>query len=145
MAALAPVSQVSQGPQPILLARRLPSKTSVGVILCRKNAETRRPEALLVHKRYTYAFAEFVHGRYSRGARPGAPRAPHAPGPVAALLDEMSREELLDVYSLSFEQMWYRIWLTHDNRDLFNKKNARFQSAFMAAQSRLFFPPCKYG
>jgi 8-oxo-dGTP pyrophosphatase MutT (NUDIX family) len=133
------------------MSDRLPAKTSIGIILCRKNATTLRPEALLVHKRYTYAFAEFVHGRYSRKAAgaagaagatsgPGPPAAPAAlagaaalsgPVPVSELLDNMSREELLDVYSLNFNQMWYRIWLTHNNRDLFQKKQTRFQSAFM--------------
>lgn len=121
------------------MSDRLPAKTSIGIILCRKNATTLRPEALLVHKRYTYAFAEFVHGRYSRKAAgaagatsgPGPPAALSGPVPVSELLDNMSREELLDVYSLNFNQMWYRIWLTHNNRDLFQKKQTRFQSAFM--------------
>jgi 8-oxo-dGTP pyrophosphatase MutT (NUDIX family) len=110
------------------------TKTSFGIILCRKNAATLRPEVLLVHKRYTYAFAEFVHGRYSRPPRSrdtAASAAALAHSSVAAILDGMSREELLDVYSLNFEQMWYRIWLSHDNRDLYNKKHARFQSSFM--------------
>ena len=112
----------------------IPTKTSVGIILCRKNSVTRRPEVLLVHKRYTYAFAEFVHGRYSRGpTRSIASAAAGASGAslVTELLDAMSREELLDVYSLNFSQMWYRIWLTHENVDLYHKKHARFQSAFM--------------
>ena len=109
------------------------TKTSFGIILCRKNVVTLRPEVLLVHKRYTYAFAEFVHGRYSRPpqGRDAKPGAGVAHGSIVAILDGMSREELLDVYSLNFEQMWYRIWLSHDNRDLYNKKNARFQSTFM--------------
>ena len=108
----------------------LQTKTSFGIILCRKNFITLRPEVLLVHKRYTYAFAEFVHGRYSRPP----PRNGHAAAAlssVAAILDGMSREELLDIYSLNFSQMWYRIWLSHDNQDLYNKKHARFQSTFM--------------
>jgi 8-oxo-dGTP pyrophosphatase MutT (NUDIX family) len=50
---------------------------------------------------------------------------------VAALFDGMTREELLDVWSLNFEQMWYRIWLTNENREFFNKKYAKFQTAFM--------------
>jgi 8-oxo-dGTP pyrophosphatase MutT (NUDIX family) len=47
----------------------------------------------------------------------------------------MTCEELFDILSLNFEQMWYRIWLTHDNRDLFHKKHARFQSVFMRNDS----------
>jgi len=204
-----------------------PTKISIGIILCRTNAATNHPEVLLVHKRYTYAFAEFVHGRYARGRlscdggapappqraypsragaklrgaaepkpwdergergarpraeapnyarlnerrpsesplgsapgqrwRPPAPEAaPKAPagqhraperGPreslagarvgfpalrtVPALLGNMTTDELLDVWSLNFEQMWYRVWLSRDKRDLYNKKCAKFQSAFM--------------
>ena len=107
-----------------------PTKTSIGVILCRKNVITQRPEVLLVHKRYTYAFAEFVHGRYSRGLVPVVGTKNKA-STVHSLLDNMSREELLDIYSLNFSQMWYRIWLSHDNIEFYHKKNARFQSVFM--------------
>lgn len=106
---------------------RLPTKTSIGIILCRVNVASGRPEVLLVHKRYTYAFAEFVHGRFSRGrAGPAATMRS-----VAALLDQMTTEELLDVWSLDFEQMWYRIWLSREKRDLYNKKYVKFQSTFM--------------
>ena len=112
-------------PRPVYDPPFRPTKTSMGVILCRRNAKTGRPEALLAHKRYTYAFSEFVHGRYTRG-RPAV--AFHR---VAPHFDYMTREELFDILSLNFEQMWYRIWLTLDNRDLYNKKYAKFQSTFM--------------
>ena len=114
-------------PPPAAPGERMPTKTSIGVILCRRNAKTGHPEALLAHKRYTYAFAEFVHGRYARG-RAGSNAALRC---VAPLFDYMTREELFDILSLNFEQMWYRIWLTLDNRDLYNKKCAKFQSTFM--------------
>ena len=106
---------------------RHPTKLSIGVILCRRNEMTGRPEALLAHKRYTYAFAEFVHGRYARGCA-GSNAAIRC---VAPLFNRMTREELFDILSLNFEQMWYRIWLTAENRDLYNKKYAKFQSTFM--------------
>ena len=106
---------------------RLPTKASAGVILCRRNGKTGRPEVLLAHKRYTYAFAEFVHGHYAQ-SRAGSNAALRC---VAPLFDQMTREELFDVLSLNFGQMWYRIWLTDGNRDLYNKKYAKFQSSFM--------------
>ena len=194
----------------------LPTKTSIGVLLCRRNAATGRLEVLLVRKRYTYAFAEFVHGRYlyrpkggggGGGRRRGRPassfgrggaaaasgssagdwRAPpadpcgakdlcsakgadlsSAKGPgdpaaadlsfakdlcpaqgpaaaargdegvqtVAALLRGMTTEELLDVWSGNFDQMWYRVWLGEDHRDLRAKKAERFAAAFGGAQGR---------
>jgi 8-oxo-dGTP pyrophosphatase MutT (NUDIX family) len=138
-------------------------KASFGVILCRSNPVSAQAEALLVRKRYTYAFAEFIHGRYTRGAdtlpgaKPGADAPPGAaavdaagclyasdasdwtpggaagwpPGSAAQLLDRMTTEELLDVWSLSFEQMWYRVWLSYERQELYAKKRARFHATFM--------------
>lgn len=108
---------------------KIPTKVSYGIILCRK-AENNRPEVLLAHKRYTYAFADFIHGRYTK----------HRNGLDATLsgmmymFDQMTCEELLDIYSLKFDQMWYRVWL-NENKELYNKKNAKFQSVFMQNDS----------
>jgi ADP-ribose pyrophosphatase YjhB (NUDIX family) len=44
----------------------------------------------------------------------------------------MTREELFDVLSLNFEQMWYRIWLTTQNKDLMLKKQSKFMTSFMS-------------
>jgi 8-oxo-dGTP pyrophosphatase MutT (NUDIX family) len=106
-------------------APRLHSKISFGIIITRVDASTNRPEAVLVRGRYSYEYAEFVHGRYSRKNT----RA------VAALFDAMSVNERLDIYSLDFAQMWYRIWLTAERRELYNKKFAKFQAAWMRDDS----------
>lgn len=103
-----------------------PTKVSVGIILCRKN-ENGKPEVLLAHKRYTYAFADFIHGRYVR-SRNGPE---YTLSSIASLFNQMTCEELLDIYSLRFDQMWYRIWLTLENKDLYNRKYAKFQSTFI--------------
>ena len=100
------------------------TKVSLGVILCR--IERGRPEVLLVHKRYSYAFAEFVHGRYVR--RPDAPVGLRL---VSDLLDRMTTEELLDVWSLNFDQMWYRVWLGHEKREMYTAKLTKFRITFM--------------
>lgn len=96
----------------------LHTKTSFGVVLCRTNTVTGRPEVVLVCKRYSYAFAEFVHGHYSR----------RDPRSVAALLDQMTPEELRDVLSLNFDQMWYRIWQLAPKEELYRKKLSKFRS-----------------
>lgn len=109
-------------------AATIPTKTSMGVILCRRRPGDARLEVLLVHKRYTYAFAEFVHGKYAQGGGRGG--NPHFRS-VATLLNHMTHEELLHIWSLDFSQMWYHIWLTRDRGELYTKLSARFQSAFM--------------
>ena len=103
----------------------VPTKTSNGVILCRLNAATGRPEALLAHKRYTYAFADFVHGRYAWG------RHGRLTGTASHLFSQMTVEELLDVWSLRFDQMWYRVWLMGGSAETYKKKAAMFASTFI--------------
>ncbi|MFA6165758.1 MAG: NUDIX hydrolase [Gemmatimonadaceae bacterium] len=104
--------------------RRVPTKTSFGVVLCRQRAPGGALEVLLVRKRYTYAFAEFVHGKYSK-------KNNHHFRNVATLLNRMTPEELLQIWSLDFSQMWYHIWLTREKGDLYNRQYSKFQSAFM--------------
>lgn len=131
--------------------QRLAQKHSNGIILCRVNQTSGRVEALLVRKRYTYDFVRFVHGHYPLKPRPRAGRqAPEsrewkrdvsrrdAPlrrvtvgRPVRELLEGMTREELLDVLSLNFRQMWYRIWLASEGRGNYGRKCARFEEAFL--------------
>jgi 8-oxo-dGTP pyrophosphatase MutT (NUDIX family) len=99
---------------------RIITKTSLGILICRIG-KIGRPEAALVHKRYTYSYAEFVYGRYSR----------HSVRSVEALFDQMTVDELLDIWSLNFSQMWYRMWLAAEKKELFNKKQAKFQTAWL--------------
>lgn len=105
--------------------QRIPTKVSFGIALARINPETKRPEAIAVRSRYTYEFAEFVHGRYSRKYTKG----------VMTLINAMTINERLDLYSLDFSQMWYRIWLLARRGDLYNKKHSKFQSAWMRDDS----------
>ena len=103
--------------EPVRTRERL--RTSMGVILCRRAVATGRIEVLLVRKRCTYAYADFVLGRY------GASEAS-----VTALLAQMTNEELLDVTSLNFEQMLYRLWLSRGNREAFPRRQAKFLATF---------------
>lgn len=96
------------------------TKYSVGIIVCRQCAGEPYRVAV-VRKRYTYAFSDFIHGKYSRSAPKGA----------MALLDRMTTEELLDVWALDFGQMWYRVWLTAAAGELYAKKRARWEATFI--------------
>ena len=102
-------------------------KKSYGIILCKINSVTNRPETLLVHKRYTYAYSMFIHGKYSR------PNIwPKTSMSFAInILNQMTLEELLDIWSLDFRQMWYRIWLNKYDTELFQKKYTKFYMSFI--------------
>lgn len=102
-------------------------KKSYGIILCKINSINNKPEVLLVHKRYTYAYSMFIHGKYSR---PNIwPKS--SLSMINNLLNQMTLEELLDIWSLDFKQMWYRIWLNNFNSELYKKKYTKFYISFI--------------
>ncbi len=102
-------------------------KKSYGIILCKINSITNRPETLLVHKRYTYAYSMFIHGKYSKtNVWPKISMSI-----VGNLLSQMTLEELLDIWSLDFKQMWYRIWLNNCNTELYKRKYTKFYMSFL--------------
>ena len=95
-------------------------KISIGFACCRRrNGEM---QILLVRKRYTYAFSAFVNGRYKSNAK----------AEILALLNKMTLEEKLDIRSLKFEQMWYRVWLTNPRGAGYYTAKHKFESQFQA-------------
>jgi len=55
----------------------------------------------MIKKRTTFSFVEFTLGRYKKGDI----------RQIVNLMNRMSSEEKLDIWSLDFGRMWYRIWL----------------------------------
>jgi 8-oxo-dGTP pyrophosphatase MutT (NUDIX family) len=74
-------------------------RVSAGIACCRVRDGV--PEILMAKRRLTYAFCEFVHGHYPMGDR----------RKIVQLLSEMSVTERIDVCSLDFSYLWYKIWL----------------------------------
>ncbi len=58
---------------------------------------------LLVCKRYTYAFSTFVNGFYCSSDN----------NAIIRLLNKMTVDEKLDVLSLDFKRLWYRLYLVN--------------------------------
>jgi 8-oxo-dGTP pyrophosphatase MutT (NUDIX family) len=94
--------------------------TSYGMIVCRKNAQSGCIEAALIQRRYTYAFADFIHGKYKPHSRV-----------VLSMLNAMTNQEILDILSLNFEMMWFRIWLKSERGEFFIRKQAVFNRNFL--------------
>jgi len=96
-------------------------KESAGIILCRKSPSKNHYEVLLVHKRISYAFSEFIHGRYENFNN------------ALKLFEQMSREELIVIRSLNFELMWYHIWISKKINDnpYFKTKRDKFTKIFI--------------
>lgn len=101
-------------------AQKKKTVTSYGVVLVRRAAEGM--EAVIVRGRYSYGFSEFVLGKYGR----------RETGTIQRLFAGMTVDERLDVLSLNFAQMWYRVWLSHHNFDLFERKKKKFVDLWIA-------------
>ena len=111
------------------------TKTSIGIILVKPGSLNFSPEVLLVHKRYTYAFNEFINGNYiylHHNTTKFFVKKNYTIMSLEALLEQMTTEELLDIMSLNFEQMWYRLCLSVDKNDpQYIKKFNKFKSSFL--------------
>jgi 8-oxo-dGTP pyrophosphatase MutT (NUDIX family) len=111
------------------------TKTSIGIILVKPGSIKFPPEVLLVHKRHTYVFNDFVNGNYiylHHNANNFFLKKKYTIMSVETLLEQMTTDELLDILSLNFEQMWYRIHLSVDKTDpIYIKKYNKFKSEFL--------------
>ncbi len=96
-------------------------KLSIGVACCRIS-KFGRPEMLFICKRYTYAFNLIAHGRYNE----------HNKAEMIELLGGTTVDEKLDLLSLNFSQIRYRIYLNKSqvNQTFFMAKN-KFESTFV--------------
>ena len=82
-----------------------------------------------MHKRYTYSFQQFIFGNYHLKQDKQVKDINYS---VESLLEQMTTEELLDIWSLNFEQLWYRLCLNVNKQDVvYNKKYSKFQLSFM--------------
>lgn len=96
------------------------TRRSLGIACCRFNQKG-QPEILLVCKRYTYAYNLFVHSKYRSND-------------VAALMNlfnGMTIDEKLDILSLNFAQIWYRIWFDGNVGQTYFLSKSKFEYAFL--------------
>jgi 8-oxo-dGTP pyrophosphatase MutT (NUDIX family) len=111
------------------------TKTSIGIILIKQGLLNSPPEVLLVHKRYTYAYNEFVNGNYiylHHSDLKNFIKKKNTILSLESLLEQMTTDELLDIMSLNFEQIWYRICLDVKKDDpQYIKKYNKFHSEFI--------------
>ena len=88
--------------------------------------------ALVVRKRFTYAFSEFVHGKYSRFAARPISGSQHgsrkSSGALARMFAKMTTAELLDIQSLNFDMIWSRLWHGRTDGETYRRRRAKFES-----------------
>lgn len=111
-------------------------KRSYGIACCRFNMHRQKMEILLVQKRCTYYFVEFVLGHYKK----------QDDKRLVYLFNNMMISEKLDILSLSFGQMWYRFCLINpetqvgalksDEYERYFRCKKHFEAAFMPDKGR---------
>lgn len=74
-------------------------KKSYGIICCRRNP-IKGLQVILIKKPYTYHFCEFVAGHYRK----------HDSAHLHKLFNNMTYHEKMDILSMKFANMWYRIY-----------------------------------
>ncbi len=90
-------------------------KESYGIACCRFNLETKEPEVLLIKKRYTYAFFDFVFAKYKK----------RDDNRLRKLFNQMSLQEKIDVLRLDFDKLWCRIRIKIPNPSDFSHSSSR--------------------
>jgi 8-oxo-dGTP pyrophosphatase MutT (NUDIX family) len=107
-------------------------KNSYGIACCRYNLRDKRMEILMVKKRYTFYFVEFIMGHYS----------PTDDTKLVYLFNRIANEEKVDIESMDFDLMWYRVWRGIPKQDTseytwFLKCKRKFEANFSNNATRL--------
>lgn len=99
-------------------------RISKGIACCRRNSTTNKWEILMIRKRHSYSYQTFIYGRYNSKNT----------AELIRLFSGMTIDEKLDILSMNFDQMWYRVWLGYtDRRSLHNVymiSKSKFESNF---------------
>jgi 8-oxo-dGTP pyrophosphatase MutT (NUDIX family) len=89
-------------------------KISYGIALCRYNKDkNNQNEILMIKKRYTYYYFSFVFGHYKK----------YNNKHLQYLFDNMTFGEKIDILSMKFSNIWYRLWLTNPEQNYSGNKS----------------------
>jgi len=116
-------------------------KKSYGIACCRYNLVTKEPEVLMIKKRYTYAFFNFVFTKYKKNDDIR----------LRKLFDQMSIQEKADILQLDFDKLWIRIRIKIPNppetnrtpnrnksHRPYNKQSTRFNVAAISSMNKQY-------
>lgn len=98
---------------------------SVGIACVRTNSK-KQLEILLVQKRFSYAYSQFVFGDWGPIRKEGLQSC------IQQLLNGMTIEEKTHILSLDFDKIWYRIWLREYKPKSYFIVRAKFEKYFLA-------------
>lgn len=110
-------------------------RKSYGIILCRKNRTSGDYEFLLVRRRYTYAFCDFICAKYMRDP------PYHRKQSILRMFEKMTVNEFIDILSYDFDKIWHKLWLDGYPEELYNDKKTIFYENFKSADDIKEFIP----
>ena len=93
------------------------TKKSIGIIIFDKSLT----KVLLVEKKCTYAFSDFVMGKYDRNNKVE----------MVDKFNKMTSQEKIIISSLEFEWMWYNMFMMKDKSDFYCRSFGRFYKCFL--------------
>lgn len=93
------------------------TKKSLGIILISPDLN----KILLVKKRYTYAFDEFIHGRYNKDNSLQ----------MMKMFNSMTLEEKLVIRSLNYDYMWFHKHLSDGKTEHYYKGLMKFSNNYL--------------
>ena len=94
------------------------TKKSIGIIIFNTSID----KVLIVCKRYTYSFGEFVIGKYDKNNK-------------SLLIDKFNKmtiHEKIIISSLEFEWIWYNMFMSKDKSDMYCRSFGRFYKYFLS-------------
>lgn len=101
--------------------RNIPVKKSYGILCCRYDIDSKQIELLMIKRRCSYYYNDFVMGHYNRNDE----------ARLIALFNNMSAEEKVTISRLNFSQMWYRVWFDIPDRNARDKVAQEHYIRFM--------------
>lgn len=107
-------------------------KTSYGIALCRYNIQKNKQiEILMIKKRYTYHYFSFVFGHYKK----------YNNKHLQYLFNNMTFGEKVDILSMKFSNMWYRLWICdpEKNYNIYNMYEKNKNSAYDMKNLKCYF------
>lgn len=93
------------------------TKKSTGIILFDNNFS----KVLLINKRTTYAYMDFVFGKYDKGNSSA----------MIKMFNRMTLAEKVIVGSMDFNTIWYYLFLNNKKTSLFYRSKSKFESCFI--------------
>lgn len=86
------------------------------------------PHILMIRKRSTYAYSEFIYGNHRSIDMKNVKTVNNK---LIEMFNKMTLEEKLDIKSLNFGQMWYRVSLNGGKPPIYMNARNRFEMTFL--------------